>query len=323
MDLMSVFGGGGLGNGGKRRGNNTHNSKPGAAAPQMPSFGSQPSQKPGYTAKPVPEPAQAGGPPPGFTAQQWAQLQQLAQSNPSIASLLQQYLGSVGGSSGVVGAGNTGGQDWRRTLPTNTTQLLRQLSYNAGEMPMPGGYVGAVQIPAYGSSAKPVNNPDMSKYGQAPGLGEATFYQQSMQGGMTPISALKPVGVPSNWNPGGAGGNSNVLNQLQAYLNGLNNNGNANGGDWMQALTKEFRRQAKAGAGVGGVGYNMNGMLTAAILAGALGNKCGGGNGSGNGSGGGSSGDGNGWPGVGQPEPDQLGGQWRGKGTPIKLPFGF
>lgn len=90
---------------------------------------------------------------------------------------------------------------WRRQMPTDITTLLRQLSVNAGEMGMPGGYVGAVQLPAYGSGLSPVMNPNMTTYGQQPNIGEATFFQQSMKGGMAPIAAMSPLGVPENWKP--------------------------------------------------------------------------------------------------------------------------
>ena len=106
-------------------------------------------------------------------------------------------------------------------MPTDTSQLLRQLSFNAGEMGMPGGYVGAVQLPSYGSTLQPVNNPDMSKYGQGAGLGEATFYQQSMKGGMTPISAMSPLGVPDGWNPGGTTTPASSKTSLDSYLSSL------------------------------------------------------------------------------------------------------
>lgn len=110
-------------------------------------------------------------------------------------------------------ATNTPAADaWRRQMPTNVTDLLRQLSVNVGELGMPGGYVGAVQLPAYGSGGTPTMTPDMLHYGQQPNLGEATFYQQSMKGGMTPIAAMSPLGVPQGWNPlgttGGSGGST-------------------------------------------------------------------------------------------------------------------
>lgn len=90
---------------------------------------------------------------------------------------------------------------WATSQPNDTTQLLRQLSANAGQMPMPQGPVGAVQQPAFGSNRAPIQNPNMHTYGRKPGMGEATFFQQSTRGGMTPISALTPLGVPAVWNP--------------------------------------------------------------------------------------------------------------------------
>lgn len=95
-------------------------------------------------------------------------------------------------------------EPWQRQNPTNVTDLLRQLSANAGEIGMPGGYVGGVQIPAYrtdGPQLPAINNPDMRTYGRTPGYGEATFYRQSMQGGMAPIAAMSPLGVPEDWKP--------------------------------------------------------------------------------------------------------------------------
>lgn len=156
-------------------------------------------------------------PPPGFTAQQWKQLMLMAKKNPSIAELMKKY---------TANGGKNPDDAWRRVMPTDTSQLLRQLSYNAGEMGMPGGYVGAIQLPAYGETQPPVNNPDMSSYGQAPGLGEATFYQQSMKGGMAPIAAMSPLGVPQGWNPGG----DDLGKQLKDYLDKLGGNGNGGGG---------------------------------------------------------------------------------------------
>ena len=32
-------------------------------------------------------------------------------------------------------------------------------------------------------------------------MGEATFFQQSTRGGMTPVSAISPLGVPLTCNP--------------------------------------------------------------------------------------------------------------------------
>jgi hypothetical protein len=68
-------------------------------------------------------------------------------------------------------------------------------------MGMPGGNVGAVQKPAFGTMGQAVIPQDMRTYGQAPNMGEATFFQQSMNGGMAPIAAMSPLGVPAGWNP--------------------------------------------------------------------------------------------------------------------------
>jgi hypothetical protein len=91
--------------------------------------------------------------------------------------------------------------EWWKRNPSDITELLRQLSVNAGQMGMPGGNVGAVQKPAFGTMGQPVIPQDMRTYGQAPNMGEATFFQQSMNGGMAPIAAMSPLGVPAGWNP--------------------------------------------------------------------------------------------------------------------------
>lgn len=91
--------------------------------------------------------------------------------------------------------------NWWQQMPAGVVELLRQLSVNVGQMPMPGGHVGSVQRPAFGAPGQPVMNPDMRTYGQTPGMGEATYFTQSMTGGMTPISAVSPIGVPAGWNP--------------------------------------------------------------------------------------------------------------------------
>lgn len=156
-------------------------------------------------------------PPPGFTSEQWIRLLKMAKNDPKIAELIKKYTAT---------AGQPSEEDkWRREMPTDTSQLLKQLSYNAGEMGMPGGYVGAIQLPAYGSTQAPVNNPDMSKYGQADGIGEATFYQQSMKGGMAPIAAMSPLGVPEGWKPG----ETSIKDQLDDYLNKINSGGSGGG----------------------------------------------------------------------------------------------
>lgn len=114
-------------------------------------------------------------------------------------------------------------------FPNSPTQVLRQLSANAGQMGMPGGYTGAVQLPAYapGRTAKPVLNPDMRTYGQQPNMGEARFFTQSMTGGMTPIASMTPLGVPQNWNPLGA---NNPQGDLEKYIKDLLGKSGPNGG---------------------------------------------------------------------------------------------
>lgn len=207
----------------------------------------------------------ASAPPPGFTAAEWKRLQRIAKNDPKVADLMKRYSDNGGKNPDDV---------WRRVMPTDTSQLLKQLSYNAGEMGMPGGYVGAVQLPAYGETQPPVNNPDMSKYGQAPGLGEATFYQQSIKGGMTPLAAMSPLGVPQGWNPGGA---NDLQAQLKEYLEKIGKGGRAGGGagggtrgggggaggkiDGNSALSAELSRQMKAGAGSGGMMFNFGSLF--------------------------------------------------------------
>jgi len=88
---------------------------------------------------------------------------------------------------------------WASRIPQNVTELLRQLSANAGQPAMPGGQVGAVTQPAFGSTAAPSVMTSAKGYGQT--SGEPTFFQQSLYGGMAPISANSPLGVPENWNP--------------------------------------------------------------------------------------------------------------------------
>jgi hypothetical protein len=119
-------------------------------------------------------------------------------SNDSLQKLIDQFTGKV--------TEGTAQNAWRRENPTDVNQLLKQLSFNAGEMGMPGGYVGGVQMPSYqmpGPQLPAINNPDMKMYGRTPGYGEATFYRQSMKGGMAPIAAMSPLGVPTDWKPGG------------------------------------------------------------------------------------------------------------------------
>lgn len=243
----------------------------------------------------------ASAPPPGFTAEQWAKLLKMAKKNPKIRDLIARYTAS-----------NSEEAKWRRVMPTDTSQLLKQLSYNAGEMGMPGGYVGAIQLPAYGETQPPVNNPDMSKYGQAKGLGEATFYQQSMNGGMAPIAAMSPLGVPEGWNPGGASGS--LEKELKDYLDkiGKGGGGGGNGGGKMstqQQFQADFEAFVKAGLGGGN-----NGRVFAAFPGGFRGGtRVAGG-------GGGKDGRGNDLPPAKKPGGT---GTKPGVGIPISLPFGF
>lgn len=131
--------------------------------------------------------------------------------------LLQTFLG---------GSGRGPLPGWATQQPNSITQLLRQLSANAGQMPMPGGPVGAVRQQAFGSGRQPIQNPNMATYGSQPGSGEATFFQQSTRGGMSPISALTPLGVPNGWNPF-AGYQRRVRDQRDKDKGG---NGNGGGG---------------------------------------------------------------------------------------------
>lgn len=204
--LLSSLGiGGGSGSAAQRYGKSGNTGSTGTSAHSGSGYGNSTTGGSGYSAT---------NPPPGFTAAQWSQLLTLAKSNTQLAALIKQY----------TSASAKPDPAWRREMPKDTSQLLRQLSFNAGEIGMPGGYVGAVQLPAYGSTQAPVNNPDMSKYGQGQGIGEATFYQQSMKGGMAPIAAMSPLGVPDGWNPGGSS-TSSLQQQLQAYLSGLASSG--------------------------------------------------------------------------------------------------
>ncbi|MFT3987176.1 hypothetical protein [Aestuariivirga sp.] len=95
---------------------------------------------------------------------------------------------------------------WATRQPVDTTELLRQLSGNVGQSAMPGGYVGAVQIPAWNSGGVASQGIDPLTYGQT-GTGQpngaATFFQQTVNGGMAPVSALSPLGVTKGWNPFG------------------------------------------------------------------------------------------------------------------------
>lgn len=266
---------------------------------------------PAASAAPTPTPA--APPPAGFTAQQWAQLTKLAAKRPKIAELMKQYTAGQGQQAADA--------SWRRVMPTDTSQLLKQLSYNAGEMGMPGGYVGAVQLPAYGETQPPVNNPDMSTYGQAPGLGEATFYRQSINGGMAPIAAMSPLGVPAGWNPGGTS-TDDTKSKLDDYLKGLGNgggNGGSKGGTMKQQLQTAFDAFLKNSLGGGG----FQGVF-AGFPGGERSPRAGkGGSGKGNGSGSGNGGVTN-WPGTEHPGTGGTGSSRPpGRGTPIKLPFGL
>jgi hypothetical protein len=96
---------------------------------------------------------------------------------------------------------------WAYRAPLDITELLRQLSANVGQTPMPGGRGGSVRNPAFGSPAKPEMNPDPFHYGETGG--ETTFFNQTTKGGMAPISALPTnLGYPADWNPLGTSGSS-------------------------------------------------------------------------------------------------------------------
>lgn len=198
--------------------------------PTIPPNGRQP--RPPVEPKPRPSSSRrtpAPPPPAGFSESQWRQLTSMSRNNPALAALISQFTGSS--------STPQPSQAWRRENPTSTSQLLRQLSFNVGETGMPGGYVGAVQLPSYGSGAAPVNNPDMRTYGRTPNLGEATFYRQSMKGGMTPIAAMSPMGVPEGWNPGGTSTDT-MRSQLEAYLRNIGANaGGTGGGTWTKSAT--------------------------------------------------------------------------------------
>ena len=89
---------------------------------------------------------------------------------------------------------------WAYKLPTTLIDLLRQLSANVGQMPMPGGMSGDVRMPAFGSSQQAETNVDPAHYGETGG--ETTFFNQTMKGGMAPITALPTaLGYPASWNP--------------------------------------------------------------------------------------------------------------------------
>ena len=183
--------------------------KPNRPAPTTPATPATPS----YSAK---------NPPPGFTSSQWQQLLSMSKNNSALSNIIKQFTTSL--------STPQPDQTWRREMPKDNTQLLRQLSFNTGEMGMPGGYVGAVQMPSFqfGTQNPAINNPNMGSYGQQPGYGEATFYQQSMKGGMAPIAAMSPLGVPAGWNPGG-GSTSDLQSQLNDYLKKMQSGGSGGG----------------------------------------------------------------------------------------------
>ncbi len=91
---------------------------------------------------------------------------------------------------------------WATQRPQSTQQLLRQLSGNSGQTPMPGGAVGAIQMRPLGTG-RPQTGQVMRGIGDNYGGkgGEATFFAQSTRGGMAPISALGTLGRPQQWNP--------------------------------------------------------------------------------------------------------------------------
>lgn len=120
---------------------------------------------------------------------------------------------------------------WAARKPQDMGELLRQLSGNAGQMAMPGGQVGAVRIPAFGAGGSPQMGTGGATYGRQPGLGEATFFQTSMKGGMTPISAVSPLGVPQGWAPyAGMGKKKDDGKKGGNGPGNGNGNGNGNGG---------------------------------------------------------------------------------------------
>lgn len=94
-----------------------------------------------------------------------------------------------------------------RQMPDNGRQAAQQMSLNAGRNLMPGGEVGAVRLAPYGSDKRPQMGFNPFNYGMSPNYGEATFFQEAIGGGVAPISAVKPLGVPKNWNPKPGKGN--------------------------------------------------------------------------------------------------------------------
>ena len=134
-----------------------------------------------------------------------------AQSRGSLLKLIRALIG--GGASNPPPA-NPGGTpnnapktetiipDWAKRLPTNANNAARQMGMNAGKVAMPGGVGGAVWIPRVGTDKNPTFNIKPATYGMNPNYGEATFFQEGMNGGVAPIAAFKSLGVPKNWNPG-------------------------------------------------------------------------------------------------------------------------
>ena len=86
--------------------------------------------------------------------------------------------------------------DWANRQPANITELLRQLSANTGQSAMPGGRGGDVRISPFGSNQPSQQNVPAAHYGETGG--ETTFFNQSQNGGMRPISSVQPV---AGWNP--------------------------------------------------------------------------------------------------------------------------
>jgi hypothetical protein len=109
---------------------------------------------------------------------------------------------------------------WATRQPVDTTELLRQLSGNVGQMPMPGGPVGSVVTPAWGSGGQAQVGFDPRTYGQTGG--EATFFQQSMRGGMTPISAISPLGSGQGWDPFNTGSAANAADKKEKKFSRVN-----------------------------------------------------------------------------------------------------
>lgn len=131
----------------------------------------------------------------------------------------------------LIEALNGGGKStaFASQMPTSPTQIMRQLAANAGQMGMPGGYTGAVQLPAFTTGTRQPASlmTSAAGYGQKPGMGEARFFQQSMGGGMAPISAMNPLGVPEKWNPLGQSGDIKL--EIEKYIKDLQKGGEGGG----------------------------------------------------------------------------------------------